>query len=137
LRIFVDSSALFKKYVNESGREKFLSILENTTVIVVAPVCLLEMGSALNRLLREKVISLEQKTYIEPQIQNDFHYFEKVVWSQQLEVVASGYIEKFGLKTLDAIQLASAHLADIKFFVTSDKKLHHCSKLVIKEAVLV
>ena len=43
MRVFVDTSALFKKYVAEPGGKAFEQVLEKATEIAVSPVTWLEV----------------------------------------------------------------------------------------------
>ena len=60
MRIYVDSSALAKRYVHEPGTEAVLTKCAEATEIVVSVICLPELVSGFTRLLREELITAEQ-----------------------------------------------------------------------------
>ena len=137
MKIFFDTSAYVKKYIFEDGWEKLDGLLADTTAIVVAPVYLLEIRGVIQRKLRERLITPHQAYLIKQGVDHDYDYFEKILWDEPLEQSALALIEKYQLKTLDSIQLASAHFSKADMFVTSDQKLFQTAKKEIKSAVFI
>ena len=137
MRAFFDTSALVKKYILEDGWEKFDGLLNKVTAIVVAPVYFLEMNGMVQRKLTERSITARQANLIKQNVENDLEEFEKIAWDASLEQTALTIIEKYPIKTLDSIQLASAFLSKAKTFITSDRKLFHIAKKELKGAVLI
>ncbi|MBI3315010.1 MAG: type II toxin-antitoxin system VapC family toxin [Candidatus Omnitrophica bacterium] len=137
MRAFIDTSALLKKYIHEQGSDKFDQILKNISEIAVAPTLLLEVRCSVQRRVHDGIIDLEQAEFIKQEIKKDCVYFIRVSWDDALEQAALTIIEKYKLKTLDSIQLASAHLSKADTFVTSDQKLFHVAKKELKNAVLI
>jgi hypothetical protein len=132
LRVFVDTSSLFKKYVDEPGGDAFEKVLAKTTEIVVSPVTWIEMNAVIERRLRDKSLLPEQAARLRSEIKRDFVYFSRVLWNENLENKAVDLVHKHALKTLDAVQLASAVLSEPELFVTSDRKLYLEAKKVIR-----
>lgn len=137
MRIFADTSALFKKYVAEPGGDAFEQVLAKATEIAVSPVTRVEMHAAIERRLRERALSLGQADWLRAEIEKDFVYFLQVVWNQNLERKAIELIRRHALKTLDAVQLASCALSEAGLFVTSDHKLYAEARRVIRRALCV
>ena len=137
MRAFIDTSSLLKKYIREQGSDKFDQLLENITEIVVSPTLLLEIHGAVQRRFHERIITLEQAEFIKQEIKMDDIYLVKVPWSDDLEQKALHIIGHHRIKTLDSIQLASAHFSKADMFVTSDQKLFQTAKKKIKDAVLI
>lgn len=123
MRAFIDTSTLFKKYVEEPGSQRLERLLEDVYVLIVSPITRLEINSVLERRLRNSSILSDQAAFIEEQFERDYHYFELVLWNQNLEATGKALIRKHQLKVLDAIQLAAARLADCELFLVSDKRL--------------
>jgi predicted nucleic acid-binding protein len=53
MRVFFDTSAFVKRYVEEPGTEKVLDICGQAEQLVLCIICLPEMISTLNRFVRE------------------------------------------------------------------------------------
>ena len=54
MKLFVDTSTLFKKYVDESGSGDFDKLFGDAAEIIVSPVTRIEMHSAIAKYVREK-----------------------------------------------------------------------------------
>lgn len=132
VRIFLDTSALLKRYLEEEGSQELEVVLKESSEVIVAPVAWIESISALSRLLREKGIDHERFSLLKREIKNDFHDFNRVLWSDALEEKAVEIVEDLSLKTLDGIQLAAGILSHADLFITSDNKLLKAAKKVLK-----
>lgn len=55
---------------------------------------------------------------------NDFEYIDVILYNSKTETETIKSIKKYAMKTLDAIQLASARLSLADVFITSYKKLY-------------
>jgi len=137
LRVFIDTSSLFKKYVEEKGSGKLQKILINVTEIVISPITLLEVNSILERRLREKTLKNEDAAWILKEFKTDFNYFGVAEWNNNLEKESIKLIRKYQLKVLDGIQLASGIISSSKIFITSDKKLYKFAIKELEETVLI
>ncbi len=124
MNAFIDTSALFKKYSDEPGRDKFLSLLDEIDVIYVSPVTPVELHSIVFRKVHEKQILRKDALYIAKEFERDYIYFGKVNYNENLEWNAIRCIAEHNVRSLDAIQLASGILAETDLFVTSDKFLY-------------
>lgn len=137
MRAFVDTSSLFKKYVEEAGSEAFDLIIEDADELIVSPLTWIEMNSVIQRRIREKLLSRKDAEWIVGEARRDFNYFRIVRWSEQLENKAVELTYRYPLKTLDLIQLASACLVDLNAFLTSDRNLFQAARKEIKNVVFV
>jgi len=133
MRAFVDTSSLFKKYIQENGSDQLDELLNNITEIAVSPVTWTEMNSIFVRRLREKSITPEQATWLQLEVERDFRSFHRVIWNDALEKKSVEIIRKLTLKTLDSIQLAAGVLSKADLFVTSDRKLFEKAGALIKK----
>ena len=58
MRVFFDTSAFVKKYLEEPSSDRVIKICGQTDDLVLSIICLPEMISTLNRLVREGRLSL-------------------------------------------------------------------------------
>ena len=135
MRAFVDTSSLFKRYVEERGSSELDHLLQDITEIAVSPITWIEMNAVVARRLREKSLTPEQATWLRSQADKDFQSFHRVMWSDTLEQTATELICQHPLSTLDAIQLASGVLAEADLFVTSDQGLFKEARKEVRKAV--
>ena len=137
MKIFIDSSSLFKKYINEPGSDVLEAVLGETSVIIVSPVTLLELTTTLARRFREKTLSKHQMEIIKSELFKDFKYFHQIIWDETLEKESLSLVGKYPLRTLDAIQLASGCLSKSDLFVASDKLLLEKAKKELSRILFV
>jgi predicted nucleic acid-binding protein len=133
MRGFIDTSSLFKKYVEEENSEKMDELLLELSEIAVSPAAWIEFNAVIARRLREKSLSREQAAWLRLEAHKDFQSFYRVVWNDSLEKTAIRLIEQHSLSTLDAIQLASGVLSKADIFVTSDRRLFAEANKVIRK----
>lgn len=133
MRIFVDTSTLFKKYVDENGSSDFSDLLDKVTEIIVSPLTRIEMYAALTKCVQEKSLPMEYAEKLKAEIKKDFVFYSRVYWNESLEEKAVEITQKSSLRALDAIQLASGVLSKADVFVTSDKKLFEEANKVIRQ----
>ena len=137
MRIFVDTSSLFKKYMEESGSEAFGKLLTDATEIAVSPVTWIEINAIVERCFRGRLLSREQAEQLRIEIKKDFFYFGRMLWNENLEAKAVEVVRSYALKALDAIQLASGILSEAELFVTSDQKLYKEAKKIIRHTKFI
>jgi uncharacterized protein len=128
---FVDSSALAKRYLTETGSAWVISWIEPSAgnVIIISELALTEVQSLLARHVRHGTLSLAGATAL----RNDFliHFRDDyLVVSVETPIFQAGghLVNKHKLRTLDATQLASAiHalsiLVEPMTFVSADLNL--------------
>lgn len=112
---FCDASVLVKRHIYEIGRYWFANIADLTTgnTIIISRLSLTEVISSFNRRCRE--LSLPQSDY--QKVSQDFESFcfneyQIIEMTQAVTEKAKEMLEKYPLRAGDAIQLASALLAD-------------------------
>jgi uncharacterized protein len=128
---FVDTSALAKRYLVETGSNWVLSWIEPpaNNVIVISELAFVEMRSLLARRVRESVLRVVDANAL----RNDFllhannEYLIVLVETNVLNQAAR-LVDQYPLRTLDAIQLASAIqavnvLGQPMLFISGDKNL--------------
>ena len=133
-RYFLDSSALVKRYHSESGSPIVNALFqESANRIVISRLALIEVHSALARLVREKVLSESEFIDLTGNLKEDVANGTLIVvaLSSQILDEGSAILSSFGLKnqlrTLDAIHLATVFVLQkrtiIEAFVAADKRL--------------
>ena len=137
MRAFIDTSALFKKYVDESGAQALERLLQDISEIAVSPVTWVEMSAVIARRVREKSLTSQQAAWLTAEARKDFQGFHRVVWNEALETTATRLVSHYPLSTLDAIQLASGVLSKAEIFVTSDRGLFEEARKEVRKAVCV
>ncbi len=122
---FFDTSALIKRYVQEKGSNIVDNLMESADEIFISAITRIESISAARRLLEERSLSKSDFNVFKDNLASDFPFFTVVDFSEYIEKKAIELIEKYQIKTLDAIQLACclAERENIDHFVTSDVKL--------------
>ena len=127
--LFFDTSALIKRYVSEAGSQKVDELFDTASQIVISPITKIESISCIRRLQEENLISVEDFNRLKNEIEFDFKFFTVLSLHQTIEDKAISLIEKYQLKTLDSIQLASclSQKDIIHSFVVSDTKLKRCA----------
>lgn len=137
MRVFIDTSSLFKKYVEEAGSKELGRLLQDASEVAVSPTAWIEMNAAIARRLRNKSLTTEQATWLTLEARKDFQSFHRVIWSEPLETAATRLVCRYPLSTLDAIQLASGVLSKAEIFVTSDRGLFEEARKEVRKAVWV
>ena len=137
MRVFVDTSTLFKKYLDEPGKDVLDKVLTKATEIAVSPVTWIEINAAIERCVRNRLLPSGQAEQLRTEVKKDFTYFSCVEWNENLEAKAVEVVYQHVLKTLDAVQLASAVLSESEIFLTSDRKLYQEAKKIVKHAQFI
>jgi predicted nucleic acid-binding protein len=128
---FVDTSALAKRYIIESGSNWVLNSIEPAAgnLAVISKITFVEMRSVLRRRVHERFLTPADANLL----WTDFsaHVISEYVVIPVNDAVISGaarLIEKHSLRTLDAIQLSSSLQAQVLLahsvvFVSADNNL--------------
>jgi predicted nucleic acid-binding protein len=127
---FIDTSALFKRYIDETGTDKMDSLFESAALVIISILTVVEFVSNLKRLADiEKVIDMEAYGAI----RNEF--FRDIASGRiQVEAVSANHIvtsvrliDRKYVTPIDSLQLAAViglkEICENISFVCSDKKL--------------
>lgn len=122
MKVFFDSSALAKRYIDEKGSNDVEQICLQTDVLCVSIICLPEIISALNRLRREKLLNKRQyektkESLIYDLEDADFYSLTPEVINHSIQL-----LEKYTLRAMDALHVACALVAQPDLFVSSDQR---------------
>ena len=122
MRVYFDSSAFIKRFVDETGSEETDEALRNTSELGLSIVCFPELISAFNRKLREKKI--KNKTYqeLKNMVSEDIEDADIINMTPTVLERTILLLEENVLRSLDAIHIASALEWNAQLFVSSDKR---------------
>ena len=136
MKVFFDTSSLFKLYHQESGTEELMELFNGIgiEVIYLAEITKIEFSSVVWKKCRKNEIDEDSANRLIEKFDKDSVKFSYVPEGQLLRQKAKGLIGKHwrkGLRTLDSIQLASALKvkSQIELFLTSDKLLAEISQI--------
>ncbi len=121
--IFIDTSSLIKRYIEETGSPDVDKLFSEENDIAIAAITPLETHSALNRKLRENTVSQEAYEKAIGFLKRDFDSFTIVPFSPRVVKKAGSVIESHGARTLDAIQIGAALAVNPDRIVTSDRRM--------------
>ena len=104
MSVFVDSSALLKRYLDEPDRDRFQSLLRSDPQWILARHASVEVRRTLVRDLPDSVIAEARRRFLAD-------------WARATIVdldiatcdLACDFAEALGVRTLDALHLAAAH----------------------------
>jgi predicted nucleic acid-binding protein len=127
--VFFDTSALLKRYRQETGTDTVEKIFDRASDITLSQTTRCEAVSALHFHSIRGGMTKAQCEQAQGNIAIDFEDFRIIPLDGSLEQIVQKVAEKHGHKALDNIQLASAIVAKPRLFVTSDKKLAKLAQL--------
>jgi predicted nucleic acid-binding protein len=108
MMLYVDTSALIKRYVEEDGSGRVNELWDGAKGIATSVVAFAEMIAALNRKLREGVLSARDYTRTVASFKGDYRKIILVPVSEGLNERIEVLARKHALRGFDAIHLASA-----------------------------
>ena len=121
MKVFFDTSALIKRYIEEPGSIQVVEICREADALMISIVCLPEMLSALCRLVREKSLSPPDYQKTRKTILNDLADAEVSNLTPEVIKLSIHCLESHPLRTLDAIHLGCALAMKPDLFVSSDR----------------
>ena len=130
MRLFLDTSTLFKLYQKEAGTEEIIGIIANNKIskIFLSDITKIEFDSAVWKNVRSKNLEKEKAIKLINLFKNDYSKYNFIDDDKNIKSKAKELISKYnleGLRTLDSIQMATAISIPEKVDLckSSDKKL--------------
>lgn len=137
MKIFLDTSSLFKLYHEEDGTEELEKIFSQVkiTEIFLSEITKIEFTSTIWKKVRTKEITTKQANLTLELFENDFGKYNFVATNSLLLEQARNLTTKYGkdgLRTLDSIQLSTCKTLknEVDIFYTNDNLL---MKLIERE----
>lgn len=121
MRVFLDTSACAKRYVDETGSDKVLALCQAADSLVVSVICLPELISALARLVREKRLDRGQYQQLKTQVMADLADADICQLTADVLTSVVPLLEMHALRAMDAIHIACALLVQPDAFVSADR----------------
>lgn len=122
MRVFFDSSAFVKRYIQEAGTEEILAWCDRATEIALAGIALPEIISAFCRLRRESRIDNTQYRQLKTLLLADIE--DAAICDLTPLVIARtiAALEASALRGMDAIHIGSALIMQADVFITADER---------------
>ncbi|MGH9396656.1 MAG: type II toxin-antitoxin system VapC family toxin [Terriglobia bacterium] len=122
MNIFIDSSALAKRYVQEPGSDRVEEILLSASSLGVSVICLSEVISALCRRRRERKLSQPQYLKAKQALIEDIEDSSVIRVTDQVVARAVELLERWPLRSSDSLHVASAAEWLAELFVSADER---------------
>lgn len=122
MRLFFDTSALAKRYVEEAGSEEVRGLCAEADSLGVSVLVVPELVSTLCRLVREGRLSSEDYQSLKSALQSDLGDADLCDVTEETFEHTIRCLESHPLRALDALHVASAlvYLPDV--FVSADRR---------------
>jgi predicted nucleic acid-binding protein len=113
--LFLDSSALAKRYLPEQGTTWLREQITNTESVIVSRLTSVEVMSAVARRRREGAISVELFDNIRRLLEKHFLQSYTVIdVNEQVVHDATNFLSSYSLRAYDAVQLATARIVNAR-----------------------
>ena len=122
MNVFLDSSALAKRYVQEAGSGRLEDILSSASSLGVSVICVSEIVSALCRRRREKKLRAQEYAKAKRALFEDVEDSSVVNVTSQVVARAVQLLERWPLRSSDALHVASAAEWSADLFVSADER---------------
>lgn len=122
MKIFFDSSAFAKRFIEEPGSEQVEAICAQATELCVSVLCVPEIISALSRRRREKSITPNEYLIAKQRLIQDAGNVINLGLTPDIVQLAGDILETNVVRTMDALHIASAIAWDAELFVSSDHR---------------
>ncbi|MCX7014811.1 MAG: type II toxin-antitoxin system VapC family toxin [Candidatus Sumerlaeota bacterium] len=122
MRVFIDSSALAKLYIEEAGSAETETTLRGATVLGVSALCVPEVVSAMNRRRREARLAKGQYGSAKDRFLDDMGDADVLPLSSSIVDRSIAILERNALRASDAVHIASALDWRCDLFVSGDAR---------------
>ena len=120
MNVFFDSSALAKRYIQETGSDRVEAILSGASALGISVICLSEVVSALCRRRREGELSRPQYLEAKRAFFSDIEDASVVTITDQVVARAVELLERWPLRSSDSLHVACATEWAAQLFVSAD-----------------
>lgn len=128
MKVFFDTSAFVKRYVEEPGTEKVLEICDQADQLVLCVICLPEMISTLSRLVREGRLQNDEYRKLRDLVLEEIEDAEICFLTPEVVAQTIKCLESNVLRAMDALHLGCALVVEPDLFVSSDRRQLEAAK---------
>ncbi len=125
----MDSSSLAKRYLKEKGSDLIDEILQQADELCVSTIAYPEVLSALNRTLREKILSDQEYLQLKELLILEFLDMSLIDVDQNISLNTESILESSYIRGMDAIHVSCAKYAQVDLFISSDKRQLEAARL--------
>src|SRR5262245_14279511 len=122
MKVFFDTSALTKRYVEETGSEEVRAVCAEADALGVSVLVIPELISTLCRLVREGRLSMEDYRSFKSALEADLSDADLCDLSQEAFEQTIRCLENHALRALDALHIGSALVYQPDLFVSADRR---------------
>ena len=122
MRVFFDTSAFVKRYIEEPGADKVIENCGNAENLVLSILCLPEIISTLNRLVREDKLSRSDYKKTRDLILKEIEDVEICYITPEVVARTIDCLENNPVRAMDALHLGCALVVEPDLFVSSDHR---------------
>lgn len=122
MRVYFDTSALAKRYIDEAGTAEVLAWCERADELALSVIAIPELISAFCRLQRENRLTPAQYRHLKTALMADIA--DALILDTTPEVIqhAVKALEVNPLRGMDAIHLGAAVVCDAEVFISADAR---------------
>jgi len=120
MKVFFDSSAFAKRYIEEPGGDTVENLCAQATMLGVSSICLPEIISGLCRLRRDSILTKNQYDDAKNTLLRDFEDISVCNITPSVIRQTIHVLETNTLRTLDALHIGCALEWESDVFVSSD-----------------
>jgi predicted nucleic acid-binding protein len=122
MKTFFDSSAFSKRYIAEKGSNEVDEICQATDQLALSVICVPEIISALNRRVREKIVSRADYTTVKARLLEDVRDAEIINLTDDVVSSSMLIMEHNPVRAMDSLHIAAAKAWNADLFVSADKE---------------
>ena len=122
MKLFLDSSAFAKRFVDEAGSRSVERLCAQATELGLSVICVPEIISALSRRLREGLLARSEYAHAKRCLSLDVRDAVIINLTPDVVQLSIGVLEANTLRAMDAIHVASALAWEADVFASADNR---------------
>jgi uncharacterized protein len=122
VKVFLDTSAFAKRYVDEQGSDKVMAFCLKADSLVVSVICLMELISTLSRLVREKRLTKAEFRKLKDEALANLTDIDICQITSEVQISVVSLLELHPLRAMDAIHVGCALNVKPDVFVSADHR---------------
>lgn len=122
MKVFLDTSALAKRYVAEQGSDQVLAVCQRADSLVISVICLPELISTLCRLVREEKLASAAYRALKGGMMADLADVDICEITQEVLASVVSLLELHPLRAMDGLHVACALASAPDAFVSADHR---------------